>query len=177
MRSKKLALLALFLLLPGYLVLAHGGETAQSLDEVLKDILQKQGVKEVSQLRCEDISEEDFERLGEAVMSYMHPDPQEHEAMDNMMGGEGSESLRSAHIHMGKRFLGCEEELGFRGDMGMGMMMPWFMMGRIFPWGAQVTSPLGLSPWIWQTVNVALFVLIVGGAVLFLVWLAKKIMK
>ncbi len=107
-------------------VLAHGGERAQELqaDDIVAEILERQGVDSVKNLDCSAVAEEDFERLGEAAMSYMHPDEDQHKAMDEMMGGEGSESLRQAHIQMGKRFLGCEESVdGFMGMMGRGFGM------------------------------------------------------
>lgn len=106
-------------------VSAHSGENGNvQVDDVVKEILQKQNIKDIKDLDCNKVSDEDFERLGEAVMSYMHPDEKEHSAMDEMMGGEGSESLRQAHIAMGKRFLGCNNLPGFMG------MMHWMMMGR-----------------------------------------------
>jgi hypothetical protein len=72
--------------------------------------------------------------LGDAVMSEIHPDPQTHEWMDQMMGGEGSESLASAHRWMGYRYLAGGYGRGF-GMMSGGMMGPG-MMGRGFGrWG------------------------------------------
>src|SRR3989344_9516564 len=57
-------------------------------------------------------------------MEQMHPG-EAHEMMDQMMGGEGSESLRQVHINMAKR-LYCNEGVG--GMMGGGMMN--MMMGN-----------------------------------------------
>lgn len=50
----------------------------------------------------ESLTEEEYEILGEYFMELMHGD--NHEFMDDMMGGEGSETLRSAHINMGRNF-------------------------------------------------------------------------
>ena len=55
-------------------------------------------------------------------MEQMHPG-EAHETMDEMMGGEGSESLKQIHINMA-RFFYCGES----GAMSSGMMN--MMMGR-----------------------------------------------
>ncbi len=150
--------------------LAHGQEQAQTLDEILREILQRQNVESIRDIRCQDLTDDDFERLGEAVMSYMHPDTQEHEAMDEMMGGEGSESLRSAHIHMGKRFLGCEQGVWGMGRMGMMMMGPVGPMG----WGAGSGS---VGFWLWQGLMMAFWIGIVAVVVFGAIYLAKKVIK
>jgi len=97
---------------------AHGNHDS-NIEDVIKELARKQGVSNPTDLNCGSLSDSDLERLGEAVMSYMHPDPKVHEAMDDMMGGEGSESLKLAHINMAKSYLGCE---GNRWPQGMGMM-------------------------------------------------------
>jgi hypothetical protein len=67
-----------------------------------------------SKISCPNLTVEELESIGEYYMEQMHPGSQ-HEAMDNMMGGEGSESLRQAHIFMARRW--------YCGDAaGMGMM-------------------------------------------------------
>ncbi|MFQ5493314.1 MAG: SHOCT domain-containing protein [Candidatus Dojkabacteria bacterium] len=105
---------------------AHGGDS-RSGEEVIDEILLDQGVEEVSDLDCDLISDDEFEELGESVMSLMHPDDEEHELMDQMMGGEGSESLRARHIIMGRSSLGCSSisdgAFGMMGTTGFGNMM------------------------------------------------------
>ncbi|HIH41076.1 TPA: hypothetical protein HA239_01540 [Candidatus Woesearchaeota archaeon] len=78
-----------------------------------------------SQTPCEDLNDTQFEFLGDYYMEQMHPG-EAHERMDEMMGGEGSESLRIVHINMGKNFY-CKESSGF-GMMGGNMMQG--MMGN-----------------------------------------------
>jgi uncharacterized membrane protein len=76
-----------------------------------------------SDIGCDKLTDEQLESIGDYYMEQMHPG-EAHEIMDNMMGGEGSESLRQAHINMAKR-LYCNEDVG--GMMGGGMMN--MMMG------------------------------------------------
>ena len=83
---------------------------------------------------CESLSQEQLEQLGDYYMEQIHPGEQ-HEAMDAMMGGEGSESLRQMHIAMGYRFYcsGLSNEANqYFGMMGSGYnygMMGGGMMG------------------------------------------------
>lgn len=93
-------------------------EMHQTLNVVLSEILSKYNVSRVQDLDCSEVTDEDFESVGEAVMETIHPGDV-HEAMDERMGGEGSESLREAHINMGENYLGCQSESGTRfGMMG-----------------------------------------------------------
>ena len=69
---------------------------------------------------CSQLSEDQLEMIGDYVMEQMHPGEQ-HEIMDQMMGTEGSESLRQMHITMAKRFY-CKEPVNntmMSGMMGM----------------------------------------------------------
>src|SRR3990167_4796982 len=76
-----------------------------------------------SGISCDKLTDEQLEAMGDYYMEQMHPG-EAHEMMDQMMGGEGSESLRQVHINMAKR-LYCNEDVG--GMMGGGMMN--MMMG------------------------------------------------
>jgi len=74
-----------------------------------------------SKISCDKLSYEQLEAIGDYYMEQMHPG-EAHEMMDQMMGGEGSESLKQVHINMAKR-LYCNEDayIGY-GMMGGGMM-------------------------------------------------------
>lgn len=76
-------------------------------------------------LECEQLTEQDFERIGDAVMEQNHPG-EAHQAMDQMMSGEGSENLEQMHINMGKSYLNCQGNLDYSGNrdevMNMGYM-------------------------------------------------------
>lgn len=98
----------------------------KSLDLVLEDLLTRYQKSTLQELDCQEVTDNDFERLGDAWMETIHPG-EAHERMDAMMGGEGSVSLQAAHIQMGQNYLGCNTgTLGtpVRGMMG-GMMNWW----------------------------------------------------
>ena len=76
----------------------------------------------VQELDLSSVSDDEWERLGDAVMELQHPG-EAHEVMDRMMGGEGSESLRLMHINMGQAYLGYGSS-----NYGVGMMMGGSMM-------------------------------------------------
>lgn len=83
--------------------------------------------------RCSDLSNADFERVGEYVMGRMAGSTRAHEQMNqlmaNMMGGRGTEQM---HEFMGRRFTGCGGSRtpgGFGSMMGSMGMMGGAMMG------------------------------------------------
>jgi len=83
---------------------ALAAENELSLTDVLQKITSQQKVSRIQDINCNDISDDDFEILGNAYMEQIHPG-QQHELMDQMMGGEGSVALRNTHILMGQRYL------------------------------------------------------------------------
>lgn len=107
---------------------AHGddAEEAAASTGILQQILTHQEIETVQQLDCDKVTEHEWEELGDAVMGEVHPNPTQHSMMDNMMGGEGSESLTQAHIQMGKNYLGCTStKTGVMNMMSSGMMNNW----------------------------------------------------
>jgi hypothetical protein len=115
-------------------------EHGENIDQVMAALLQKHDAATVNDLSCDRLEESDFEKLGEAWMGVMHPDLEVHKRMDQMMGGEGSETLRQAHISMGQRYLGCSGSFGMTdgmGMMGMGGMMSTIRGGstNMMNWG------------------------------------------
>ena len=110
-----------------------GSHTAQEEAEG-KTVWEKLQAKE---LACKDLSNDNFETLGEYFMGQMVGTS--HEAMNNMMiqmMGEGGEE--QMHVVMGKRLSGCDTSAAFP-SQGTGFMpMMQMMMGG---W----SSPAGLN--------------------------------
>jgi len=110
---KKLILASLIVLLTLSFVIADS-DSHEDFSEAIEILEQK--------IPYAQITDDQFEILGDYFMELMLEE--DHEYMDEMMGGEGSESLRIAHINMGKRFYSQylqTEILPTRG-MGPGMM-------------------------------------------------------
>ncbi len=104
-------------------VWAHSDEPETSTAGVLEKMYDALGLDEGTEIDPLRVPPELLEELGEAVMNEIHPDAEVHEWMDEMMGGEGSESLSTAHRWMGFRYLSGGYAL-------VGPMMGGGMMGR-----------------------------------------------
>lgn len=144
----------------------------QNLQNFTDNILKAQKVSSVSQIDCRKISSDQFEKIGDAWMDVRIGNQAIHERMDQMMGGEGSQSLTNAHIQMGENYLSCNKNGTTYNWMGMmqGLhnssskgggfpMMGWGngygnMMGGNFGWGI---GALGLLFWFAAFVDLILF--------------------
>ncbi len=115
-----------------------------------------------SKISCDKLSNEQLESIGDYYMEQMHPG-EAHEIMDNMMGGEGSESLKQVHINMAKR-LYCNENV----YIGYGMMGSGGMMGGMM--GSYPASYAYSNYGYWNIFWILLF-----AAVIFLiVWIVYR---
>lgn len=120
-----------------------------------------------SQITCEELSDSQLEILGEYYMELMHPG-ELHIIMDNRMGGEGSESLRLAHINIGNmQYCGEYGGMGGVGFMMGGGMMGGGMMGS-YSGGDSYSSVYknsvnnyGVFGWIVKLLVVAVLVLLI----------------
>lgn len=101
---------------------------SQELKDALAGILSNQNITTQGEVDCSEVTNNQFDELGDAYMGTMLPNKQQHEAMDAMMGGEDSESLRQAHINMGRSYLGCWSDYN-SGPVFMPMMGGVGMMG------------------------------------------------
>ncbi len=131
---------------------AFAEEEHRSIEQIVKFIQQDQKITNVRQIDVGKVPEALLEELGDSVMSLRHPNEQVHEAMDGMMGGEGSESLKAAHSRMG---LGYLYSLTRKGGFGMGNGMMGFGYGGI----------MGIEGWIFPLV----FLILVGVGIYFLI--------
>ena len=136
---------------------------------------------------CSKLTENELEMIGDYLMEQMHPG-EAHEAMDKMMGGEGSESLRLVHIAMAKR-LYCNDASGSAnyGMMGYGMMgmgSGQGMVGSIYRGGmANMMMGNGLMGYgmtgsgygfgYWSFLNFLSLVLVIGLITLVYLWIIK----
>lgn len=122
-----------------------------------------------SNLSCDKLNESQLELIGDFYMEQMHPG-QAHELMDNMMGGEGSESLKQVHINIAKR-LYCNENVyvGY-GIMGSGMMRFGGNMVS-YPYSGMMGGYGGFD-WI---LSLLFWILAFAALVLLILWLYKNI--
>lgn len=125
---RKIIVILVLILLSITIVLAQESHEAEI--EEGKDIVK-------SKISCDKLSDGQLEAIGEYYMEQMHPG-EAHELMDNMMGGEGSPSLKQVHINIAKR-LYCNENV----YVGYGMMSSGGMMGG----GMMSRGSYGLGYW------------------------------
>lgn len=125
---------------------------------------------------CSKLTENQLEILGDYLMEQMHPG-EAHEAMDKMMGGEGSESLRQMHIAMAKRIY-CNDvsgmvNYGMMGMMGYGGMRN--MMAGNFGYGMMGYPSYGMMGGYgyWGLLNFLSLVLVIGLIILVYLWIVK----
>ncbi len=133
-------------------VAGHGEEDFAEAEEIIK-----------MKVACENLSEEQFEILGDYYMEQLHPG-ELHEAMDERMGGEGSSSLTQMHIAMGKAFY-CGERGAVPSSMmntmmGRGMMGGYGMMAG-YNYNTSSSHGFWILLWIVVILLVALIILII----------------
>ncbi len=120
-----------------------------------------------SGISCDKLIDEQLEAMGDYYMEQMHPG-EAHKMMDQMMGGEGSESLKQVHIQMAKR-LYCNEDVG-----GMMPMMGNNMMGS---GGVGMMGSGMMGNWsyfnYWNFLNVLYIILLIGLIILVYFWIVK----
>lgn len=123
---------------------------------------QRQGAKLSAQLRsgaktCTQLSNEDFDHIGEYVMGRALGSTQLHEAMNQRMSTMmGQQAEQRMHELMGRRFSGCDQGQASRvGMMDSGMMGGtgggWARMMRSGDWGWMMNGAWqGMSRADWQ---------------------------
>ncbi len=79
-------------------VYAHGDANLEEAKTLIE--------QEVS---CDELSEDEYEMIGEYFMNLMYPDEEVHNMMDDMMGGEGTPMLHNAHVRIAQKMY-CEKQ-------------------------------------------------------------------
>lgn len=100
-----------------------------TINNALQDIYKTQNIDNPAKVDCSKVTDNQFGALGDAYMGIMLPNQQQHEIMDNMMGGEGSSSLSQAHINIGRSYLGCWSNYN-SGPVYMPMMGGYYNSGQ-----------------------------------------------
>ncbi len=138
------------------------------------------------QVKCADLSEEDFDVLGEYFMGQMMGDS--HAYMNGMMmqahGEDGEEQI---HITMGKRFSGCDTSATLSSEWGgwmpMMQMSPWGFRGQQkggtgMPWGMNynmMNYGFGSGPgFLGLIIMVFWWLLVIAGVIFFIKWLVRQ---
>lgn len=140
------------------------------LELLVQNIFQSQNVSDRSQVECNKVTDAQFEELGDAYMEVMIGNEAQHEVMDEMMGGEGSASLRQAHINMGRSYLGCWSDYN-AGPVFMPMMYGGWggMMGNGYsnqssysgwPFGLGIIGGIGIALWVIFWILIITFIII-----------------
>lgn len=106
---------------------SSNNNNSEELTHVVQELLAAQNVDTISKVDCSKVSSEQFAEVGDAWMDGHIDNKTAHEQMDQMMGGEGSESLTAMHVRMGENYLGCTTNnngsyTNMMGNYGYGMM-------------------------------------------------------
>ena len=160
--KKKILILVIFLLNIA-IVLAQGSHDS-GIEEGKKLV--------ESKISCDKLSNEQLESIGDYYMEQMHPG-EAHEYMDEMMGGEGSESLKQVHINIAKRIYCNENVYG----MMNGGMMGWGMMGNYYYQNPQNNNSYQNTFIGFQIFFYVLLVLVVIILILIILLLVNKLKK
>lgn len=155
------------LVAPAWVAIAH--VQSGSVDDVVQEIMKAQSVTNQKDINCQAVSDEQFEELGDAAMGTMVFGDQQHEAMDDMMGGEGSESLRAMHIGMGQRYLNCAQ-----GQFGTGGMMNMMVSDGQREGGSMMGNYYGRSGMMGGSWRVDRWLVVIGVILALVVWLMRR---
>lgn len=77
----------------------------KSVDTILTEIEQAQGVTAADQINPDKVSQAKLEELGDSVMEAMIGNTKTHDQMDIRLGGDGSASLTAFHTRLGYNYL------------------------------------------------------------------------
>jgi len=182
MRKIRMIILSVMFLIMGTMLWAQEDGHDREAIVIINEIKQEQGVRTISQIDPDQLSPAVLEELGDAVMGLMIVDEEQHEWMDEMMGGAGSEQLAATHRWIAYNYLQNDGNLGTwgpgmrrYGGMGPGMIGSWNrdwsnnFNSSINRWGYGSDNMLGWSRnwWIWIVVIPIILMSAVVAVVLF----------
>lgn len=135
-----------------------------------------------SNASCSIMNSSQLELIGDYYMEQMHPGAA-HDAMDRMLGGEGSSALAAAHIQMAQ-VIYCGQTNGTATYGGMMGMFPLFASGPGY--GPRFGGMMGsgmmgnwgygmMGDW-WWVFGAAFWLLLFAALVLVVVWLYRQVM-
>lgn len=127
----------------------------------LQDIYTSQKISNSDKIDCSKVSDDQLEELGDAYMGSGITEAQ-HTAMEDMMGGEGSATLKQAHINMGRAYVGCWT------SHSMPMVA---MMGNNSPYSANYTNQGNMMGWSSMGSDYHRWFEVVGWITTLLVWI------
>lgn len=133
-------------------------------------------------ITCLQITDLDFDKIGEYFMGQSIGDTSRHIVMNNMMKSMmGEKGEEQAHIVMGKRLSGCDTSASVNGiDSGWMPMMQMMVGGWSSPFGSNQSNnsmmnfgfmPFGGFGWIFM---ILWWVLIIAGIVALIKWLTNQ---
>jgi len=135
MRKMVLAGISLVFLLASVFSVYADDMNLRSVDTILAEIQQEQGVQSPEEIVADKVSQAKLEELGDSVMEAMIGNTERHEQMDVRLGGEGSASLTAFHIKLAYNYL-----VGY--PNGMMTLMTSGMMGlsndNSYDWGGMM---------------------------------------
>ncbi len=140
--------LVVIVIMSFYILVLAADMEPKSIDVVLSEIRQEQGIDSTDTINVDTVSAEKLEELGDSVMEVMIGNSEMHEQMDERLGGEGSASLTTFHEKLGYNYLsGYPDGMmnlmsgGMMGNYQGGMMGGYFYNGSAmgsFGWGGLV---------------------------------------
>ena len=162
MKTKIFGTILIVLIALSFLVAAHSEEDFTQAENLIQ-----------SKISCDQLSDEQLEMIGDYYMEQIHPGDA-HEAMDEMMGGEGSESLKQMHIAMARDFYCGDYENTPSGMMGT-------MMGHNYDYGSGIGAGMmgvrnyGMMGYYggWNIYTILGLILLIGLIFLVYMWIWK----
>jgi len=158
-------------------------DSSGSVADVLNEIKQSQNISQNQDIKCDKVTNDQFEKLGDAVENVAHPNEQQRNLMEQMMGGEGSNSLKAAYTVMGQRYLGCTA--GYYGTMGgysdtlasdgynmMGSNGYYGMMGGNGYYG--MMGNWGYAGWLGWLIMALFWIIVIIGIAVLIKWLLNR---